>query len=114
MTPPYTRSSITKIKGLLEIEHQHVRPGRYTLDREVLQGQRYGRFFVPMLNNNKLKYSWRKPNSDIWVTTVCNKISRSEGFSMGGDGGAGFITSTVWESIGLRSYGENSLTPYAR
>ncbi len=68
------------------------------------------RFFVPMLKNNKLVFMAKAEFGYLGHYNP-NKLSPFEGFSMGGDGVTGYNLYGV-ETIGLRGYDENSLTPY--
>ena len=70
-----------------------------------------GRFFVPMLPNKKLVFMAR---AEFGYLGSYNKNNPSpfEGFTLGGDGVAGYNLYGV-ENIGLRGYSNGALTPYS-
>ncbi len=109
MTPPYSLFDKNK-KDYSESNTDMSDQERYRwIEYYKVNGM--ARFFVPMLNNNKLVFMAKAEFGYLGHYNP-NKISPFEGFSMGGDGVTGYNLYGI-ESIGLRGYDENSLTPYA-
>lgn len=69
------------------------------------------RFFIPMLNNNKLVFMAKAEFGYLGHYNPA-KPSPFEGFSMGGDGVTGYNLYGI-QDIGLRGYDNGSLTPYS-